>query len=314
MRVARVNVASNACDDLTTRGAIRRTRSAIFPADCEPVGGYLRRTLLHSLTFLIAALMSRLAAAEASLFVYPTLVMFEGNRTSAEVTIANRGDETGTFEIAWVNMSMTPEGGLVRHEEAVPWSIQPFVRYSPRRVTLAPAESQVIKIALRRDDTVPEGEYFAHMRVVTINSAAVQSVDGPAFEPEPGVSITARSSIAIPVIWRNSRATPAATIESIEIDAAANAIEVDVARRGLLSARGFIHVIAGVGPAATDALAEPMPLILYPNIEVRSVSIPLLEGNFVDSLPADAAVVFSADEELTERSFVYSNRRIVPEQ
>lgn len=295
-------------------GAARAAALLYFPRFRTHRGAYVRRTLLQSLVFLAAALISGLAAAEASLFVYPTLVMFEGNRTSAEVTIANRGDEIGTFEIAWANMSMTPEGGLIRHEEAVAWSIQPFLRYSPRRVTLAPAESQVIRIALRRGDTVPEGEYFAHMRVVTINSASVQSVDEQALDAEPGISITARSAIAIPVIWRNSQAIPAATIESIEVDADLNAIEVEVARRGLLSARGFIHVIAGGGSGETSVLAEPMPLILYPNIERRSVSIPLLEGNVVDSLPADAAIVYSADEELTERSLVYSNRRIVPEQ
>lgn len=275
----------------------------------------MHRPLLHSLVLISAALIGGRAAAEASLFIYPTLVMFEGHRTSAEVTIANRGDETGTFEIGWANMSMTPEGGLIRHEEEVPWSIQPFVRYSPRRVTLAPGESQVIKIALRRDDTVPEGEYYAHMRVVTINSAAVGSVSGDGPEPEPGVSITARSAVAIPVVWRNSRAAPAATIESIEIDAAANALTVDVSRQGLLSARGFVHVVSGRGESRdTPMLAEPMPLILYPSIERRSISIPLLEGVTVDALPADAKVVFSADEELTDQTLVYSERSIIPEQ
>jgi hypothetical protein len=129
-------------------------------------------------------------------------------------------------------------------------------------------------------------------------------------EEQPGISITARTSIAIPVIWRNSRATPEATIESVEIDAAANTVEVGVARWGLLSARGFIHVIAGGGLGETSVLAEPLPLILYPNIERRSVSVPLADGNVVERLPADAAVVFSADEELTEGSVVYSTRRI----
>ena len=135
----------------------------------------MHRAILLSLTLSLTLLISGRADADASLFIYPTLVMFEGNTVSAEVTIANRGDESGTFEIDWANMEMTPEGGLVRHDEPVPWSVQPFLRYSPRRVTLAPSESQVVKIALRRDDTVPEGEYYSHMRVVTINSEPVEA-------------------------------------------------------------------------------------------------------------------------------------------
>ena len=273
----------------------------------------MHRALLHCLVLVSALLIGERATAEASLFIYPTLVTFDDNRTSAEVTIANRGDEVGTFEIGFANMSMTAEGGLVMHEEPVDWSIQPFLRYSPRRATLPPGESQVIRIALRRDDTVPEGEYYSHLRVLTINSAAVDGDDtGPS--SEPGVSITARSAIAIPVIWRNSRAAPAATIDAVEPDADANALTVDVTRHGLLSARGFVHVVAGGKPGDSDPIAEPMPLILYPNIDHRSVSIPLPEGVAPNALPADTIVVYSADDTLTDTSVIYSQRSVMPQR
>ena len=105
----------------------------------------------------------------AVLFIYPTLIMFEGNERSATITLTNRGDATGTFETSWSELTMTPEGGLIKSENP-PWSVQPFVRYSPRRVTLQPSESQVIKVALRRDQEAPEGEYYSHFRVLTINT------------------------------------------------------------------------------------------------------------------------------------------------
>jgi P pilus assembly chaperone PapD len=260
-----------------------------------------------------APLVSRQAAAEASLFIYPTLVMFDGHRTSAEVTISNRGDEAGTFEIGWANMSMTPEGGLARHDADVPWSVQPFLRYSPRRVTLEPAASQVIKIALRRDATVPEAEYYSHMRVVTINSGATAADEDADPDPEGGVAITARAAIAIPVIWRNSGARPQATIESITVDAPASALTLDVARSGPLSVRGFVHVVAGQESAEPIALAAPVPLILYPNIDRRSVSITLADGIDIAHLPADAAVLVTAEDTLTERSVIYARRQVSPE-
>ena len=43
--------------------------------------------------------------------MYPTEVVFEDNQRSAEITLSNSGDQTGTFEMGWTHMTMTPEGG-----------------------------------------------------------------------------------------------------------------------------------------------------------------------------------------------------------
>ena len=130
----------------------------------------MRVISLIVLSLTVASLSPASARADAVLFIYPTLVMFEENQRSAEVTVSNRGDQTGTFEMSWSEMTMTPEGGLVKREGPAAWSIQPYVRYSPRRVTLAPLESQVVRIAVRRGVDVPEGEYYSHFRVLTLNS------------------------------------------------------------------------------------------------------------------------------------------------
>ena len=147
----------------------------------------------------------------AVLFIYPTLIMFEGRERSATVTLTNRGDATGTFETSWSELEMTPEGGLLKVDGDTPWSVQPYVRYSPRRVTLEPSQSQVIKIALRRDLEAPEGEYFSHFRVLTLNSQDLGGETEAEVEPsetDAVIKITARSAVAIPIIWRNSQASP----------------------------------------------------------------------------------------------------------
>jgi len=246
--------------------------------------------------------------AEASLFIYPTLVMFERNVSSAEVTISNRGDEAGTFEIDWAHMSMTEEGGLVSHSEPVSWAVQPFVRYSPRRVTLAPSESQVIKIALRRDGSTAEGEYYSHMRVITINSEAPGIGTGDESEDVPGVNITARTAIAIPVVWRNSGAEPDAEIESVSV--ADDGIELAVLRNGPLSVRGFVHVVDIADDGMITTFVEPMPLVIYPTADRRHVAVPFDEGVSPAALPDSAVVVLSPDEFLTANSVVYSSRRL----
>lgn len=56
---------------------------------------------LVSSTILLSALPNagaRSPRAGAVLFIYPTLVIFEGNDRSVEITLTNCGDVIGTFE------------------------------------------------------------------------------------------------------------------------------------------------------------------------------------------------------------------------
>ena len=253
--------------------------------------------------------------AGAVLFIYPTLVVFEGNQRSAMVTLTNRGDQTGTFETSWSDMTMTTDGGLRKIDGDAPWSVKPYVRHSPRRVTLKPSESQVVRIALRRGQNVPEGEYYSHFRVLTINSEDPSDIEatasGEAADSPTAVRITARTAIAIPIIWRNSRATPEATIESVDIDREANQLNVEVRRHGNLSVRGNLHVFVTAPDGTRQFLAEPVPLIIYPSLDARTTAIPLKDGVMAGNLPSGTNVYYSPDSELTGQSIMFASYPIV---
>ena len=244
--------------------------------------------------------------------MYPTEVVFEDNQRSAEITLSNSGDQTGTFEMGWTHMTTTPEGGLIRYDGIPPWLVQPFVRYSPRRVTLAPSQSQVIKIALRRGQDIPEGEYYSHFKVLTLRSEDPLAEQADTAEPAEGFSITTRSAIAIPVIWRNSRARSSASIESVRIDADANELSVDVRRHGLLSVRGYLHLLESVPAGTGSSLAEPAPLVIYPNIDGRATTIVLNDGVRAGSLPSGTTLYFSPDHEIDDRSILFASYPVVP--
>ena len=271
----------------------------------------IKRPIL--LLLVILSLVPALAQAGAVLFIHPTLVMFEGNQRSATITLANRGDETGTFEMSWTDMAMTPEGGLVKYEGQAPWSVQSYVRYSPRRVTLAPAESQVIRIAVRRGLEVPEGEYYSHFRVLTLNSEDPSAAEADANEPTgSAITIEARSAIAVPIVWRNSRQSSSASIEAVRIDQETNQLSVDVQRHGPLSVRGFLHVFETAADGARNALAQPVPLVIYANLDERTMNIELNDGVSTGSLARNTEVYYSTDLELSDRSIVIDSYPIVP--
>ncbi len=254
------------------------------------------------------------AWAGAVLFIYPTLIMFDGNKRSATITLTNRGDAIGTFETSWTEHEMTPEGGLVKVEGEVPWSVQPYVRYSPRRVTLEPSESQVIKVALRRDQEAPKGEFYSHFKVVTLNSQDLQDEANEEAEPksDSAVTIRARSAVAIPIIWRNSQDEQGAAIESVVIDHEANQLKIDVRRLGDLSVRGFIHVLGETPDGASDSLADPVQLVIYPSVEKRSMAVALNENVTTEALARIAEVVYSSDPDTISEDTTLASYPIVP--
>jgi len=273
------------------------------------VGSVLKIFRPILLLLAIISLVPSLVQAGAVLFIYPTLVMFEGNQRSGTITLSNRGDQTGTFEMSWTDMTMLPSGGLVKYDGEAPWSLQSHVRFSPRRVTLAPLETQVIRIALRRGQDIPEGEYYSHFRVLTLRSE-----DPTAAEADPeeltgaAITIEARSAVAVPIIWRNSQATPDASIESVQIDRDANKLNVDVMRLGLLSVRGFLHVVETAADGTRSSLAEPVPLVIYPSLDARTMTIELNDGVSA----GNAEVYYSTDLEMTDKSVVIDSYAIVP--
>jgi len=275
-------------------------------------GFVMHRTIQILLLLTFMSLVPAPARAGAVLLIYPTLVIFEGNQRSAEITLTNRGDQTGTFETSWTDMTMTPEGGLVKVEGQAPWSIQSYVRYSPRRVTLAPSESQIIKIALRRGQDVPEGEYYSHFKVLTLNTEdpSAEQADVPA--QSSSIAIKARAAVAIPIIWRNSQATSSASIDSVRIDRDANQLTVDVRRQGPVSVRGFLHVFETAPDGARNFLAEPAHLVIYPSIVTRQTAITLNDGVIAANLPRGTEVYYSSEQELTDRSIVYASFPVVP--
>ncbi len=133
-------------------------------------------------------------------------------------------------------------------------------------------------------------------------------------EQETGavVTIAARSAVAIPIVWRNSQGTSSASIDSVRIDADANQLSVDVRRHGLLSVRGYLHLVEMAPDGTRSFLAEPVPLVIYPSLDARTMTIALHNGVFAGNLKRGTEVYYSPDLEMTDKSIVIDSYSIVP--
>jgi len=227
------------------------------------------------------------AADGAGLFISANELIFDRNTRSHSLHITNRGNRTGVYTMSWIDHTMTEEGRLLAWKEPSqsPWSLQPYIRFSPRRVTLRPGESQRIRIALKSNRSEFEGgELFSHLRVLTLNNnlEATTSPNKNTAEVSPGIEIKTRSAINIPVVWRKTSAQPKATIT---LNSRTNmSLTLNIRRIGQVSNRGFLHVMHRFG-GVSKALTNTSPFVIYANIENRTTTL-----NFDAALPQQGSL------------------------
>src|SRR4051812_12766425 len=103
--------------------------------------------------------------AQGDLLISPLRIVFEGSKKSQEINLANVGKDTATYVISVKDIRMNEDGSF--DEITVPDSGQlfagPYLRFFPRKVTLAPNEAQVVKIQLIKTNELTTGEYRSHL-------------------------------------------------------------------------------------------------------------------------------------------------------
>ena len=152
--------------------------------------------------------------------VSPTRVVFEGNERSKQINLINNGAETGRFKISFVRRNMTAEGQIidVDEKEAGMYSDE-MVRFSPRLVTLAPGQSQTVRLMLRKKSGTVDGEYRSHMMFQSLPDPAASDVSNLASEKAESLSIKLIPvvGITIPVIVRQGKLNTKVSLSDFEM-------------------------------------------------------------------------------------------------
>ncbi len=123
----------------------------------------------YSMLFLISMIFSEAALAE--LLITPTRVTFEPKERAKHVTLVNTGDETRTYKLQWIEQKQTETQGykVLSGADADKFlTASEHIRFSPRRVRLAPGESQRIKLLVRRSPDMSAAEYRSHLKFTAL--------------------------------------------------------------------------------------------------------------------------------------------------
>ena len=216
------------------------------------------------------------ANAAGDLLIAPTRVVLDGRR-GTEVILNNIGTEEATYRITLELRRMNDRGRLDDVDPVAATdkekSAIDVIRYAPRRVTLPPNQPQSIRVGLQPTDTLPDGEYRAHMLFRAIPKAPAA---GSGEEVGSGLKIQLIPiyGISIPIIVRkgNLEATAALSNVRMSADNEGPTLEFDLTRKGDRSVFGEIHVTK---PGTAEPITIAKGIAIYPEVASRNVSLPM---------------------------------------
>lgn len=219
------------------------------------------------------------AIASGDLLVAPTRIVLDGRR-GAEVILNNIGSEEATYRISLELRRMSEigrledvdgEGANDREKAALE-----MICYAPRRVTLPPNQPQSIRIGVRPEQALPDGEYRVHMlfRAIPMTESATAAPE----EAGNGLQIQLIPiyGVTIPIIVRKGNLEAVAAIANprMTYDNEGPTLHFDMTRNGDRSVYGDIRVNKA---GTADPILVAKGIAVYPERDLRSVSLPMNE-------------------------------------
>jgi len=248
--------------------------------------------------------------AQGDLLITPRRVVFEGNKRSMDISLANIGKDTATYNISLVQIRMTEDGGfetITEPDEGQSFA-SPYIRFFPRTVTLKPDEAQTVKIqAVRTGDLAP-GEYRSHLYFRATPKEKPLGEESPEQQEQATISIKLVPvfGITIPVIIKVGTPTVNVTLSDLALTFENDTLprlSFVFNRTGDYSVYGDIEVdhIAPGGTVTTVGLAKGVA-VYTPNTR-RKFSFNLMGGGTIDFHKGRLVVTFSAPSDVRPEKY-----------
>lgn len=211
-------------------------------------------------------------------------VVLEGGKRAENLTLINSSDEQKTYRLEWRQMVMTPDDGLMHVDKAdLPENVKPssdFIRYSPRRVTIPPRSTQIVRLALRMPAGVEDGEYRSHLWVrQEVNPEKLRRKymeENPVAEGKFGIGVTMLPGVTLPVIVRKGNLDARLNIEEAFVKIQGGEIQtaMNLVRSGNKSTYGDLDFICNPEGEAY-ALSSRSGIAVYTELDSKKVSFNL---------------------------------------
>ena len=269
-------------------------------------------------SFLLALVLSTVCSfggmAQGNLMITPRRIVFEGQRRTQELNLANTGKDTARYLISMLEIRMNTDGTF--EQISTPDSGQNFasnyVRFFPRSVILGPGEVQTVKVQVTKQSQLIPGEYRSHIYFRAIPQEKPLGEEVP-IQDTVGISVRIIPvfGISVPVIIRNGESTAAVNLSNTTFEKTTDDISIVhmvFNRTGNMSVYGDIKIDFISAQGKITQVGEIKGLAVYTPTVSRRVKVVLdkLPGidyktgklHIVYSTPADAKSTKLAETEL----------------
>jgi len=220
--------------------------------------------------------------AQGNLLVAPIRVVFENGKQREDLNLSNIGQDTAVYLISFLHYRMLEDGSFKQlgDTDVLPTPrADTYLRIFPRRVTLPPGESQIVRLQFRKPVDLKDGEYRSHLYFRADKTATpLGMASGRHDSTKLSVSITPIFGISIPVIVRSGILNSSVTLSDLSLkmvnDSTYN-VQVSINRSGNQSAYGSLEAtfVPDQGKEVVVGIANGVGV--YTEISKRIYHLPL---------------------------------------
>ncbi|HEY9116145.1 MAG TPA: fimbria/pilus periplasmic chaperone [Bacteroidales bacterium] len=255
--------------------------------------------IVFGLTILLSVF-SNPVLAQGDLMIFPRRVVFEGKDKSQDLHLTNTGKDSANYVISIVEIKMKDDGSFETITEAEPGQnfAAPYLRFFPRSVTLAPGETQVIKIQLTKTSQLKEGEYRSHLYFRAVpDQKPLGEVEANVDTTNIGVILTPIFGITIPAIIRVGQSTATVNFSDLSVSMLNDTtpvLNLTFNRSGNMSVYGDVSVTYISPQGKETEVGIVKGIAVYTPGTVRRAQLPLDDNQGIDYKTGKIKVVYTS--------------------
>jgi P pilus assembly chaperone PapD len=158
------------------------------------------------------------AQKAGALLVNPKRLVFEGQKRNDLLSLINMGRDTATYNISMVEMQMNEDGEMSEVTTPDPKGMyaDKIVRFFPKQITLAPKESQSVRVQILMPSDLASGEYRSYLYFRGVKKAKELT---KLEDTTKGLKLSVSTifGVAIPVIVRHNTTPSIPTISRLTV-------------------------------------------------------------------------------------------------
>jgi P pilus assembly chaperone PapD len=240
--------------------------------------------------------------AQGDLMIFPKRITFHGTQNRVQnINLSNIGKDTASYKLSYKQIKMDADGKFISIEEPElnQHFASPYLRFYPRIVTLAPNESQTVKIQLIKTNELQQGEYRSHLYFRALPKNKVLRNEVPSNKLE-GLSIRIKPvfGISIPTIITRGETTVVVSLSNLAVKKLENdtIFSLDFNRSGNASCYGEIKVNHISPEGTTTSVATVKGFAVYSPGDLRRTKIKLSNIKNTDYTKGQLQVIYSQQD------------------